>query len=63
MHPANSDDTVATEFEIIIARAKLAYFRKRIKPKIRLALSAQIQKARSKMSESQKEFLDTLSDE
>ena len=48
---------VATEI------VKLAYFRKLIKPKIRRALSAQIQKARSKISESQQEYLDTLSDE
>jgi len=48
---------VATEI------VKLAYFRRLIKPKIRPALSAQIQKVRSRISESQKEFLGTLSDE
>jgi hypothetical protein len=54
---------VVVGYMVATEMVKLAYFRKLIKPKIRLALSAQIKKARSKISESQKEFLDTLSDE
>ena len=42
---------------------KLAYFGRLIKPRIWPALSAEIRKVRSRISESQKEFPETLSDE
>jgi uncharacterized protein YbcI len=39
---------------------KLAYFKKLIKQKIRSTLTAQLTKAKSEISESQKEFLESL---
>jgi Mg2+-importing ATPase len=54
---------VVVGYVITTEIVKLAYFKKLIKPKITPMLKAQITKVKSKISESQREFLETLDED
>ena len=63
LHLAGSIILVVIGYVIATEIVKLTYFKRLIKPRIWPALSSEIHKVRSKISESQKRLLDSLTDE